>query len=293
MAYHGNKTRGPKRKEGKGKGRKICRGRPREICPLCDRVQLYLTTHLQRYHKLSRDSSEYETAIRIARKYEGVSKELAYDCKLSAEKKRKRRVTTSESDGEDYIPPQKKKERRDDPLRLLEKDLRSSDSTGDDDFCPPWEIQCTEEQEDIISPTPPPPTHIAKTKVLHAPEKEQVDPALQGETEAADGSEEQLEDEDDEEEEMSDDFYLDEEPSKVTSLKEYYQQAAEGKTTIETLLIMFCRHLQDINGGACNERQAILHAQNVRKIHQALDPKGNDKDIESVVKDGGTFIWRN
>ena len=60
MAYHGNKTRGPKRKEGKGKGRKIFRGRPKEICPLCDRVQLYLTTHLQRYHKLARDFSAYE-----------------------------------------------------------------------------------------------------------------------------------------------------------------------------------------------------------------------------------------
>ena len=302
MAYHGNKTRGPKRKEGKGKGRKIFRGRPKEICPLCDRVQLYLTTHLQRYHKLTRDSSEYETAIRIARKYEGVSKELAYDCKLFGEKKRKRRVTTSESDGEDYLPPGKKTERRDDPLRLLEKDLRSSDSTCDDDFCPPWEIQCTEDQEDIIPPTPPPPTHITKKKVLHAPEKEQVDPASPEQSEVADGSEEQLEDEDDEEEEqledeeeeeMSDDFYLDEEPSKFSSLKEYYQQAAEGKTIIETLLIMFCRHLQDINGGACNEKQAILHAQNVRKIHEALDPKGNDKDIESLVKDGGTFIWRN
>ena len=230
---------------------------------------------------------------RIARKYEGVSKELAYDCKRSAERKKKRRVTTSESDAEDYLPPRKKIERQDDPLRLLEKHLSSSDSTDEDDFCRPWEIQCTEDQEDIIPPTPPPPTHITKKKVLHAPEKDQVDPASQQESEVEDENEEQLEDEDDEEEEMSDDFYLDEEPTKFSSLKEYYQQAAEGKTTLETLLIIFCRHLQDINGGACNEKQAMLHAQNVRKIHEALDPKRQDKDIESLVKDGGTFIWRN
>ena len=64
MAYHGNKTWGPKRKEGKGKGRKTFHGRPKEICPLCDRVQLFLTTHLQRYHKLARDSSEYQRNMR-------------------------------------------------------------------------------------------------------------------------------------------------------------------------------------------------------------------------------------
>ena len=132
---------------------------------------------------------------------------------------------------------------------------------------------------------PRPPHTLLKKKVLHAQKKEQVDPASQEESEVEDGNEEQLEDEHDEEEEMSDDYYLDEEPTKFSSLKEYYQQASEGKTTLETLLIMFCRHLQDINGGACNEKQAMLH--------EALDPKGQDKDIESLVKDGGTFIWRN
>ena len=120
-----------------------------------------------------------------------------------------------------------------------------------------------------------------------------MDPASPEESEVEDGNEEQLEDEDYEEEEMSDDFYLDEKPTKFSSLKEYYQQASEGKTTLETLLIMFCHHLQDINGGACNEKQAMVHAQNVRKLHEALDPKGQDRDNESLVKDGGTFLWRN
>lgn len=201
-----------------------------------------------------------------------------YDCQLSAERKRKRRVTTSESDGEDYLPPGKKIERQDDPLRLMEKHLRSSDSTDDDDFCPPWEIQCTEDQEDIIPPTPPPATHITK-KVLHAPEKEQVDPASPEQSQVEDGSEEKLEDEDDEEEEMSDDFYLDKEPTKFSSLKEYYQQAAEGKTTLEKLLIMFCRHLQDINGSPCNEKQAILHAQNVRKFTKHWIQRGATRTL--------------
>lgn len=36
----------------------------------------------------------------------------------------------------------------------------------------------------------------------------------------------------------------------------------------------------------------MLHAQNVCKLKQSLDPSGQDKDIECLVKDDGSFMWR-
>ena len=101
--------------------------------------------------------------------------------------------------------------------------------------------------------------------------------------------EEDVEEEDEEEDEDWSKSELEEEPEEYATLQELYQRQKKG----QTLLLMFFRHLQDINGGACKERQAMLHAQNVRKINQALDANGQDHDIECLVKDGGSSMWRN
>ena len=58
---------------------------------------------------------------------------------------------------------------------------------------------------------------------------------------------------------------------------------------METLLIYFCRHLQDILGGCKKPRHAIWHAQNVRHIHIAIDPKADS--LACFLQDGGSNIW--
>ena len=65
-------------------------------------------------------------------------------------------------------------------------------------------------------------------------------------------------DEDNEQEDWSESD-LDEEPEKFATLKEFYQ-LEKGANAFHSLLVMFFRHLQDLNGGACKERQAMLHA---------------------------------
>ena len=40
------------------------------------------------------------------------------------------------------------------------------------------------------------------------------------------------------------------------------------------------------------EAKRMLHTQNVWKLKETLDPSGKDNDIECLVKDGGSFIWR-
>ena len=71
-----------------------------------------------------------------------------------------------------------------------------------------------------------------------------------------DDDENRSEEEEEDEEDWSEED-LDEEPGKFASLKEFYK-AGKGANTFDTLLVMFFRHLQDLNGGACKERQAML-----------------------------------
>ena len=336
MSYHGTRTRGNKRKDGKG--------RRREICPLCDRVQTYLTTHLQRYHQLSRQSSEYQTALKVARPYQGLSKELAWDCQLHANRQKKcqdRSKNASESDS-DYGPAEQRNERSNDILCLLADDLPDSETSEDEEYKPQGPLE-QDEDEDIIPPSPGivtkpsftlrsfttqkgdiaenvTPTDSKKRSanaeedcdddLSHNTEKrsenaeEDCDDDLSHNTEERSENaeedcddlshdiEERSENAEEDSDSLSDDFYLDEEfnPNRGT-LKEFYQQE-RGQTGFQTLLIMFFRYLQDIQGGGCKERQAMLHAQNVRKIKETLDPNCEDKDIENLIKSGGTFIWR-
>lgn len=55
---------------------------------------------------------------------------------------------------------------------------------------------------------------------------------------------------------------------------------------------MFCDHLKNIIGGCKKERQAILHVQHVRRIHDHLDPEKKDETFESILEDGGLNVWK-
>ena len=55
MAKHGNTVEGGKRRQKCEEGEKLYK-RKKEICHVCDKVSMYLTTHLQRVHKLKTKS---------------------------------------------------------------------------------------------------------------------------------------------------------------------------------------------------------------------------------------------
>ena len=96
----------------------------------------------------------------------------------------------------------------------------------------------------------------------------------------------------DEEWEDEDEDKNEEQSEKFAIIKEYYT-TAKPTLLFDKLLILFFHQLQDISGGACKESQAIIHVQNVKKVKEAFDHKSEDKDIKSLVKDGGSHIWRN
>ena len=76
-----------------------------------------------------------------------------------------------------------------------------------------------------------------------------------------------------------------------TTWKIYYEE--DNATTVqEKLLVMFYQHLRECFGGCKTVNQAILHAQNVRRIHDLLDPNKDDATFESLLKDGGVLVWR-
>ena len=91
------------------------------------------------------------------------------------------------------------------------------------------------------------------------------------------------EDYEEEEEEKEDDDEV--EDDEFITLKEYYARCT-ARTDREKFYVMFCEHLKNIIGGCKKERQAILHAQHVRRIHNHLDPKKKDTSIEPILQDG-------
>ena len=59
---------------------------------------------------------------------------------------------------------------------------------------------------------------------------------------------------------------------------------------IDRLLIQYYHHLQNILGGCKKERDAIWHAQNVRRVKNAINSK--DSTLNCLIVDGGLNIWR-
>lgn len=66
MAIHKDKRCGGKVIK-VNKGVKKIYQRLKEICPKCDRVVMYLTTHLRRTHGYQREDEEYHVLLRMAR----------------------------------------------------------------------------------------------------------------------------------------------------------------------------------------------------------------------------------
>lgn len=148
MAKHGNTVEGGSRRQKCKEEEKLYKMK-KEISPLCDKVSMYLMTHLQRVHKLEKKSSQYKKALSMTRRYRGKAAELLWDSELINKKRKakgklpaaapvKQKVTTiysSSSEEEDQAcTSQSKKIKRSSALQLLiqhELHSNSSDTSFD------------------------------------------------------------------------------------------------------------------------------------------------------------------
>ena len=313
MARHGNTTKGGKvimkNKEGTSKEY----FRQKEICPKCDSVCIYLTTHLQRVHKMDPKSEEYNRVLQMARRYQGKTVELMWDETYINRKKNRQDPRTSK--GKTNPNPKNKSgkktlQRRDDdssgkmsqkscrktPLEILAESLSST--TSDEDFPDPSETTMLpgtpqKAKRSVMSLT------LTKNGDDHdgADDNESGGDNERGNGDdhndvVDDGGEDEKSDEDydeDEDEQSESEGETEDEKQQYVTWKKYYEEGS-GKTTMEKLLILYCRHLQDILGGCKKQRQAIHHTQNVRHVWKCINAE--DESLSCFVKDGGLDIWR-
>ena len=88
------------------------------VCPICESVTLYLTTHLQRVHKLEKGSDAYNEAIKSKRKYLGRRKEVRRVQRGIKMTKTKKRSAKKNPPPED-TPEDKQPSPRKAPLQIL------------------------------------------------------------------------------------------------------------------------------------------------------------------------------
>ena len=208
---HGKQTTGGRaHKKSKDGSTKIYQ-RKKWVCPLCDAVTAYLTTHLQRVHRLKKRTLEYNEALTNVRPYLGRSKEIKRLEKNLIEEKvvkktsRKRFFKEVEAEVQKAGPSKAVKRAKSWALQTLIDEV--SDGTDS-------------EYDKIMPPTPPVATQTEDQGVEQPLDKEDVE------------QEEHLEEEDNPEYEESDDNSeyqeSDDEIEECTTWKTYYEK---GKVT--------------------------------------------------------------
>ena len=305
MSRHGNKT-SIKYKKDLGEGKSKVYQRQKDICFMCDSVVLYLSKHVWQVHGLEKNSNEYMRAMIMSRKYNGSSKELQWDLQMIERKRKSTECMPSTSSKR-----AKWEEPRNRGLQLLAEELGSASSSSDEDFNP---------NPNVIPPSPGKQrSSLLKTNTQeknthdhpdddddsssddsssHSERSVQSDEGQQaeeGEQHQADYQDDELQEtsskdgSDDSDSEYDDE--LDDETDEETfnTWSEYYKEA-EGGTLMEKLLILYYQHLQDILGGCKKERHAIEHAQNVRRIRDAINKQ--DDTLDALLEDGGLNVWR-
>lgn len=305
MSRHGNKT-SIKYKKDLGEGKRKVYQRQKHICFMCDSVVLYLSKHVRQVHGLEKNSNEYMRAMIMSRKYNGSSKELQWDLQVI---KRKRKST-------DCMPSTSSKRAkwekpRNRGLQLLAEELGSASSSSDEDFNPNPNVippspgkqrssllktntqeKNTHDHPDDDDDSPSDDSSSHSERSVQSDEGQQAE---EGEQHQADYQDDELQEtsskdgSDDSDSEYDDE--LDDETDEETfnTWSEYYKEA-EGGTLMEKLLILYYQHLQDILGGCKKERHAIEHAQNVRRIRDAINKQ--DDTLDALLEDGGLNVWR-
>ena len=200
--------------------------RPKEICPKCNKVVLYLSTHLIRTHKLQKTSEEYKTLMFMARHYKGKSNKLKWDKKiiLSNTKRKKQglptrsRTPSSNSDEDQPL----------DPLALLaEEDL--PEDTSDESF---------HDLEEAVPLSPQPGPRSIMTAQPPGRANCNVEDSLQ-ENEHKREEQEELEEEQQKQEEQEEKDVGEGNKESYKTWRSFYQSAT-GRTVMELLLIAFC-----------------------------------------------------
>ena len=328
MARHGNKIKGGGFKTKTKGGENRVYLRVKEICPKCDSVVLYLSKHLRKVHGLAKDSDEYQMVLRLARPFYGRTSEMLWDTKIIHEKRKgsflpspksykRLKQVEQESDSDDEEKGPKKS-----PLELLAEELLPSESS-DEDFEPnPNTIPATPlkglksfmttaharkepeaDHDDVASEEPEPDHDDASADGSDANDQgdssksEEEDGSDEEKSEEGSGEEKMVDDSEDEEDERSSDSDYEEDESSesddeadFSTWKEYYREGKAG-SLIDELIIKYYSHLQHIIGGCKKEGDAILHAQNVRRIHDSIDSQ--DSTLECVISNGGLEVWNS
>ena len=266
MSIHWDDTRGAARTGKAGETIKEYRGRKKEICPICDRVQQYLTTHLQKVHKLDKRTEKYKEVLEMARFYEGKRKEIKWDVSQCSSKRHNREDSDLEPDGN---------ARPNAALVLLGEDLPSDTSASD------YEEQTTQ----MIPPSPRPSTSSfggpsLKRKYQEEETRSMTKPSSEGEVDQDSGEES-------EEGSSSQDSQWESSDEEEETWKEHYRKG-KASGVFDTMLVFFYDHVKSISGGGCKGRQAINYCQNVRTIKGKID-KDSDT-IDCFTENGGSDV---
>ena len=195
--------------------------------------------------------------------YEGRSQEIKWD-KTVIERKRKgtKEIPTSSKrsrqQDEDKTPPH--------PLDILFEELSSDDDSDSScHFDPEIKLPTLQKATGSI---------ITRHRQKPTVETEAAVPDDHDTRSQTGGKEEDHETSEEGGEQDASDQTSDEELEAFQTWAQYYQEG-KGKTEMETLLMKYCHHLQDILGGCKKPTHAVCHAQNVRRIKDATDPRGN------------------
>ena len=134
MARHGDKIKGGKYTKVSKDGQQRQYKRDKYKCQRCDCVVLCLSTHLERVHKLVKDSEDYEYTMQRSRRYSGKAVELMWD-ESYIKRKRKQPLeqpSTSKRSKRDSDEENEEQTKKLTPLQLLEQELLSD--TSDEDY---------------------------------------------------------------------------------------------------------------------------------------------------------------
>ena len=308
MTRHGDKIRGGKYTKVSKDGQQRQYKRDKYKCHRCDSVVLCLSTRFQRVHNLVKGAEDYEHTMLRSRRCK--RKAVEFMCDESYIKRKRKQASEqpstskrSKSDSDEENEEQTKKLT---PLQLLSQELSSDTSDEDYEACPmpsvlPGTPRKTKQsfstsQKETASVTP-----VDKEGPSQEATEGNVDDRVDSQHDEGAGRDDETSDESTSEsssdEGSSGEDYEESETSeseantatRQQTWKQFYREG-HAKSLKDTLLVKFCKHLQDILGGCKKESLAIEHAQNVRRVWDMINP---DHDtLTSLLDDGGLNIWR-
>ena len=308
MARHGDQIRGGKYTKVNKDGQQRQYTRDKYKCHRCDSVVLYLPTHLQRVHKLVKGSEDYEYTMQRSRRYNGKAVEVMWDESYIKRKRKQASEQPSTSKRSKTDSDEENEEQTDNltPLQLLAQELSSDTSDEDYEACPmpsvlPGTPRKTKQSLMTSHKEPASVTPVDKEGPSQEATEGNVDDRVDSQHDEGAGRDDETSDESTSESSLDEgsggEDYEESESSESEANSatrqqtwKYFYREGHAKSLKDTLLVKFCRHLQDIFGGCKKESLAVEHAQNVRRIWELINR--DDDTLTSLLDDGGLNIWR-